>query len=52
MCLAGSPLPAPEMNLTGVRGEIGRLAAEEKKMAASLAGIALRAEALKKLVTD
>ncbi|MDD5100737.1 MAG: V-type ATPase 116kDa subunit family protein [Syntrophales bacterium] len=46
-----SPLPIPEKPLSDVRREIGHLNEEIKTLAATLAGIALRADALKAQVT-
>ncbi len=47
-----SPLPMPEMGLAKARQEIERLKAEEESFAARLAGIALRADALKAQMTS
>lgn len=49
---SASPLPIPEMRLADVCSEIGRLQAEEETLTARLAGVAHRADALKRQVTD
>jgi V/A-type H+-transporting ATPase subunit I len=47
-----SPLPWPEIGLSGCVEEIGRLNREEKTLIGRLAGIALRADVLKAQVTS
>jgi V/A-type H+/Na+-transporting ATPase subunit I len=47
-----SPLPWPEISLSGCVKEIERLAGEEKTLVGRLAGIVLRADVLKAQVTE